>query len=226
MMSRRGLHYPHVFLDVNALIRLARSLSHHRFDQKGRKSRIRVLMELGALRVATAEPLLSKALYIIETDPTVVGDTDPGILAEELQHATRAEWLVVITRGDADNLDEPRARIYNMLAPNWYHVLVDRDEEDAEMLTYAALAYAKFCLIRSRTMGSEPYYMPSYMLIVSDDDDVYSNRHILDIQLKGVLRSASQTGIRMGRYPKRKNLVSVAKWREFREYAKRLTGTA
>lgn len=89
------------------------------------------------------------------------------------------------------------------------------------MLRYAALAYAKFCLIHAHTAKSEDYYTPSYMLIVSDDDDVYSSRHLLNYGLREALRKAMQRGILIGRYPGK--LVSVAKWNGFKEYVLNVT---
>ncbi|MEM1610940.1 MAG: hypothetical protein QXQ57_04755 [Sulfolobales archaeon] len=100
-------------------------------------------------------------------------------------------------------------------------MLIERDQEDAEMLRYAALAYAKFCLIHAHTAKSEDYYTPSYMLIVSDDDDVYSSRHLLNYGLREALRKAMQRGILIGRYPGK--LVSVAKWNGFKEYVLNVT---
>ncbi len=222
MSKQGGSHYPHVFLDANALVKLSRSLSHHLVDERGRKSRIRVLMEAGVLRVATAESLLHAAQTVIERDRSVWGNASPDILVEVLGEAIKEEWIILIHDEDADALDESRAKIYEALAEDWYNLLVSRDREDANMLRYAALAYAKFCVVRSRREGSDPYYVPSYMLIVSDDNDVYRVRRQLNRSLWEALRKAAEAGINFGRYP-RKNLVSVAKWNEFKEYAKHLT---
>lgn len=208
--------YPHVFLDANALVRLASSLSHHYIDPLRRMSRIRVLMEEGVLRVATASYLLGKADFLIREKRDISIRGDIRIVLDELRKATENNWLTIVSDEDLSRMDPVRATMYNAIASRWYRVLADRDMEDAKMLKYAAIAYVKFCVIRSRT----GYYTPTYILIVSDDDDVYSNRRTPNYELIAALREVSES-IHVQRHPKK--LVSVAKWEKFKEYVKHLT---
>ena len=209
----------HVFFDVNALIKLAQSLSHHRFDSQGRFSRVRIAMSYGVLRVTTSSRLMGMAKErILRKFPSSKRD----ILIGELDVAISNNWIELLSPDDLSfiALDDVRYYIYSNLAEDWYDLLKDRDEEDALMLREAALAYARNCIIRNR-MG---YYVPSYFLLVSDDRDIHDYRNLLNVQAKVVLHNAEAAfgNVKVHRL----KFISVANWDSFKQYVKNALSSA
>ncbi len=206
--------YPHVFLDASALYKLAYSLAYHRIREADKKSRIRIAMEYGILRVATTYDLIEKAEAAIERHE--LGTNERAALIDELEEAVRRGWIELKSGLDLLQLDEVRYYIARELGNEWYEILAERDREDAEMLKSAATIYACNCIIRTR----RGYYVPSYFLIVSEDNDVYDSRSLLNLAAITVLRRCARRFESVKLYGLRK-LISVAKWNGFKAYVKK-----
>ncbi|MEB3778626.1 MAG: hypothetical protein GSR85_00115 [Desulfurococcales archaeon] len=185
--------YPQVFLDANALVKVAYSISHHHRDPKGRKSALRFFMEQGVLVFSTGVQQLIKTIELIEEgEAETLGFTLDASgrvkVIVELLAATRgpSPLIRVITTSDLEALDECRRRFHERLSQSWAGI-VDWDEEDMLMIREASLAYARYGLVKT-TRG---VYRPRPMILASDDRQVQAAAGRLDEGLKDAALSTT-----------------------------------
>jgi len=181
-----SITYPQVFLDANALVKVAYSISHHHRDPQGRKSALRLFMEQGVLVFSTGASQLARTIELIvegeaETLSFMLDEKDRIKVVEELIAATSGPnpLIKIITTSDLEALDGCRRRFHESLAQSWAST-VDWDEEDMLMVYEASLAYARYGLIKT-TRG---VYRPRPMILASDDRQVQEAARRLDERLK------------------------------------------
>lgn len=181
--------YPQVFLDANALVKVAYSISHHHRDPKGRKSALRLFMERGVIAFSTGTLQFAKTIMLIaegatETLGFKLSDDDRNTVAMELVEAVQGPrpLIELVSLPQTRNLDDCRRSFHEKLAESWYNT-VDWDREDRMMILEASTAYAKYGLIKTRN----GYYRPKPMILASDDKQVRLAAGKLDQGLRNAI---------------------------------------
>jgi len=210
--SRSERRFPHIFLDKNALVRLLLSITRHLRSDDARKTLVRVLTEDGLLTFMTTRSSTDAALRIIVQRFLAPFD----IIYRELDNALKQRWIILVDAEESTSIvssDQVRSAIAEKLGGYWSNLLKDINLEDAEQLMWAAKAYALSCIVRR----NEGYYVPTYMLIVSDDYHIQRVDHLINLLAVITFKELQlQQGLLLRLY-RIKKFVSVASWDSFRE---------
>jgi len=210
--SRPEKRFPHVFLDKNALVKLLLSITRHMRSCDARKTLVRFLVEGELLTFMATRSSADAALGIIVQRSLAPFD----IVYRELDNALKRGWIVLVDIEENASIvssDRVRNAVAEKLGGYWANLLNDVDPEDAEQLRWAAEAYALSCIVRR----SDGYYVPTYMLIVSDDHHVQRVHHLINLLAVAALKELQLQQDLPLRLYRIKKLVSVASWDSFRE---------
>jgi len=208
--SKSERRFPHIFLDKNALVRLLLSITRHLRSNDARKTLVRVLTEDGLLTFMTTRSSIDAALRIIVQRFLAPFD----IIYRELDKALKQRWIILVDAEENTAIvssDEVRSAIAEKLGSCWFNLLKDLDPEDAEQLMWVAKSYVLSCIVKR----SDGYYVPTYMLIVSDNHHIQRVHHFINLLAIATFKELQQElPLRVYRV---KKLVSVASWDSFRE---------
>jgi len=208
--SRPEKRFPHIFLDKNALVRLLLSITRHLRNDDARKTLVRFLAERGLLTFMATRSSTDAALGIIVQRSLAPFD----IAYRELDSALKRGWIILVDAEENAAIvssDQVRSAVAERLGSYWSNLLKDMDPEDAEQLKWAAKAYALSCIVRR----SDGYYVPTYMLVVSDNHHMQRVHHLINLLAVAALKELQQDlPLRLYRV---KKFVSVASWDSFRE---------
>ena len=193
--------YPQIFLDANALVKVAYSISHHLRDSKKRKSALRLFMERGLITFSTGVLQFLRTLEILEeglaeTHRFVLDDRErKGVIIELLQAAAGERSMIeVVGPRDVQSFDQCRRSVHEELSRRWAQ-LASWDKEDMMMLYEASLAYTKYGIITTKVTCR-----PRPMILVTDDQGVLNIADELDLTLKEVMLSTPEASLLKGQY--------------------------
>ena len=149
-LTSREKRYPHIFLDKNAVVKLCKSLTCHLRADCDKKTLVRFLLECELISFITVSNAISTALSVPARDyPSYT-----PLVQNELNYALERNWIILI---DSEHnlrkiISGPvRNLIAQKLGSYWSNLLSSIDPEDAELLEWAAKAYALSCLVRTHS---------------------------------------------------------------------------